>query len=198
VAPPPASETLTPRRGAVDCVRSADSAPKDGSDSPPPSPAKLNHHGELLLTSFGQQTQRPQRRIRFAPPPPPPAKLSHHGDLLMQMVHSIHIGTDTKQMVHSIEACYVAPVGHFHEEHEVPKRAEIQHRRYSNPRRVGKKKLFDPRSRHTPTRAKRCTQPPQLRTPHNPRGNEERRVESKIHKLPHQRRKGRRLRHRRT
>jgi hypothetical protein len=94
-----------------------------------------------------------------------------------------HIGTATTQIVHSVEACYIAPVGHFHKEHEVPKRVEIQHRRYSNPRRVGKKKLLDPRSRQTSTKAKRYTQPTQLRTPHNPRENEERRL--KIHKQPH-------------
>jgi hypothetical protein len=41
-----------------------------------------------------------------------------------------HIGTATTQIVHSVEACYIAPVGHFHKEHEVPKRVEIQHRRY--------------------------------------------------------------------
>jgi hypothetical protein len=84
-------------------------------------------------------------------------------------------------------------VGHFHEAHEVPKRVEIQHRRYSNIRRVGKKKLLNPRSRQTPTKAKRYTQPTQLRAPHNPTGNEERQLESKIHKQ-----KGRRLRHRGT
>jgi hypothetical protein len=141
------------------------------------------------VTSFGRQTQRLQRRIRFAP-------LTSE-TLTPRRPPNAHIGTDTKQIAHAIEACYIAPVGHFHEEHEGPKRAEIQHRRYSNPRRVGKKKPFDPRSTQTPTRAKRCTQPPQLRTPHNPCGNEERRVESQIPKLPHQRRKGRRLSHRR-
>ena len=45
-----------------------------------------------------------------------------------------HIGTATTQIGHSIEACYMAPVGHFHEKHEVPKRVEVQHWRYSNPR----------------------------------------------------------------
>jgi hypothetical protein len=62
-----------------------------------------------------------------------------------------HIGTATTQIVHSVEACYIAPVGHFHKEHEVPKRVEIQHRRYSNPRRVGKKKLLDPTPNTTAT-----------------------------------------------
>jgi hypothetical protein len=84
------------------------------------------------------------------------------------------IGTATTQIVHSMEACYIAPVGHFHEEHEVPKRVEIKHRRNSNPRRVGKP--LNPRSRQIPTKAKRYTQPTQLRTSHNPHGNEERRV----------------------
>jgi hypothetical protein len=145
----------------------------------PPRPAQPNHHGEALLTAFGRQTQRPQRRIRFTPhhqrnptttescfclrsvsrisarkyrsvdrlsarkdgsdSPPHHQRNSH--------APNAHMGTDAKQMVHSIEACYIAPVGHFHEEHEGPRRAEIQHRRYSNPRRVEKKKLFDPRSR---------------------------------------------------
>jgi hypothetical protein len=84
------------------------------------------------------------------------------------------IGTATTQIVHSIEACYIAPVGHFHEAHEVPKRVAIKRRRNSNPRRVGKP--LNPRSRQTPSKAKRYTQPTQLRTSHNPRGNEERRV----------------------
>jgi hypothetical protein len=75
-------------------------------------------------------------------------------------------------------------VGNFNEEHKVPKRVETQYRRYSNPRRVGKEKLLDPISRQMPTKAKRHTQPTQLRTPHNPHGNEEWRVESKIHKQP--------------
>jgi hypothetical protein len=29
-----------------------------------------------------------------------------------------HMGTPTTQSVHSIEACYKTPVGHFHVEHE--------------------------------------------------------------------------------
>jgi hypothetical protein len=94
------------------------------------------------------------------------------------------IRTATTQIVQSIEACYIAPVGNFNEEHKVPKRVETQYRRYSNPRRVGKEKLLDPISRQMPTKAKRHTQPTQLRTPHNPHGNEEWRVESKIHKQP--------------
>jgi hypothetical protein len=66
-------------------------------------------------------------------------------------------------------------VGHFHVEHEALRKVETQHPRHVNPRRrVGKKKPLDPRSRQTPTKTKR---------------NEERRVESKIHKRPHQRRK---------
>jgi hypothetical protein len=89
---------------------------------------------------------------------------------------NVHIGKATSQIVQSIEACYIAPVGHFHEEHKDPKRVETQHRRYSNPRRVGKKKLLDPISRHILTKAKRHTQPTQLRLSNNPRGNEERRV----------------------
>jgi hypothetical protein len=38
-----------------------------------------------------------------------------------------HFGTAAAQIVDLIEACYIAPVGHFNEEHEVPKRVEIQH-----------------------------------------------------------------------
>jgi hypothetical protein len=104
-----------------------------------------------------------------------------------------HIGTATKQIVHSIEACYI-----FHEENQVPKRTEIQHRRYSNPRRVGKKKPLDPRPRQTQTKAKRYTHSRPNSEHHTIHAEKERRVESKIHKPPHQRRKGRRPRHRRT
>jgi dipeptidase len=92
------------------------------------------------------------------------------------------MGTPTTQSVHSIEACYKTPVGHFHVEHEAHRKVEVQHPRYANPRRVRKKKSLDPRPRQTPTKAKR---------------NEERRVESKIHKQPHQRRKRRRFKHKR-
>jgi hypothetical protein len=53
---------------------------------------------------------------------------------------------------------------------------------YVNQRRVGKKKPPNPRPRQTSTKAKR---------------NEERRVESKINKQPHQRRKNMRLKHKR-
>jgi hypothetical protein len=52
-----------------------------------------------------------------------------------------HIGTATTQIVQSIEACYIATVGNFYEEHKVHRKVEVQHRRYLNPRRVGKKKL---------------------------------------------------------
>jgi hypothetical protein len=85
------------------------------------------------------------------------------------------MGTPTTQSVHSIEACYKTPIGHFHVEHEALRKVEAQHPRHVNPRRrVGKKKPLDPRPRQTPMKTKR---------------NEERRVESKIHKRPHQRRK---------
>jgi hypothetical protein len=59
-----------------------------------------------------------------------------------------HMGTSTTQSVHSsIEACYKTPVGHFHVEHEAHGKVEVQHPRYVNPRRVGKKKPLD---RQTP------------------------------------------------
>jgi hypothetical protein len=60
-----------------------------------------------------------------------------------------HIGTVTTQSVHSIEACYKTPVGHFYVEHEVHRKTEVQHPRYLNLRRVGKKKLLDPRPTDT-------------------------------------------------
>ena len=94
-----------------------------------------------------------------------------------------HMGTPTTQSIHSIEACYKTPVGHFHLEHEAHRKVEVQYPRYVNRKRVGKKKPLDPRPRQIPTKEKR---------------NEERRVESKIQKQPHQLRKGRRLRHRRA
>jgi hypothetical protein len=136
IRPPTTSETPTPRRAAFDFVRSADSAPaKTDTPPPPPPPAKLQHHGELLLTSFSQQTQRPQRRI-------PHHHHHHHHQRNSNTTESCfrlrsvsrlsarkdgypattsetptprrppnaHIGTDTKQMVHSIEACYIAPL----------------------------------------------------------------------------------------
>jgi hypothetical protein len=71
---------------------------------------------------------------------------------------------------------------HFDVEHEAHRKDEVQHPRYVNPGRVGKKKPLDPRPRQAPTKAKR---------------NEERRVESKIHKQPHQRRKSRIFKHNR-
>jgi hypothetical protein len=94
-----------------------------------------------------------------------------------------HMGTPTTQSVHSIEACYNTPVGHFHVEHEALRKVEVQHPRPVNPRRrVGKKKPLDPRPRQTPTKTKR---------------NEDQRVESKIHKQPLQRRKSSRFKHNR-
>jgi hypothetical protein len=59
-----------------------------------------------------------------------------------------HMGTPTTS-VHSIEACYKTPVGHFfHVEHEALRKVEAQHPRHVNPRRrVGKKKPLDPRPR---------------------------------------------------
>jgi hypothetical protein len=89
-------------------------------------------------------------------------------------------GTPTTQSVHSIKACYKTPVGHFHIQHEALRKVEVQHPRHVNSRRVGKKKPLSPRPRQTPMKAKR---------------NEERRVESKIHKQPLQRRKSRRFKH---
>jgi hypothetical protein len=80
------------------------------------------------------------------------------------------MGILTTQSVRSIEACHETPVGHFHVEHEAHRKVEVQHPRYVNPRRVEKKKPLDPRPQQTPTKAKR---------------NEERWVESKIHKQPH-------------
>jgi hypothetical protein len=66
------SETESPQRGTQS--RNAPSptpqpqpAQTDKAWRPPPAKL-LHHHGEALLTSFGRQTQRPQRRIRFAPP----------------------------------------------------------------------------------------------------------------------------------
>jgi hypothetical protein len=35
-----------------------------------------------------------------------------------------HMGTPTTQSVHSIEACYKTPVGHFHVEHEALRKVE--------------------------------------------------------------------------
>jgi hypothetical protein len=94
-----------------------------------------------------------------------------------------HMGTPTTQSVHSIEECYKTPVGYFHYvEDEAYRKVEVQYPRHVNQSRVRKKKPLDPRPRQTPTKAKR---------------NEERRVESKIHKQPHQRRKGRRFKHNR-
>jgi hypothetical protein len=52
-----------------------------------------------------------------------------------------HVGTATAQSVHSIvEACHKIPVGNFHVEQEAHRKVEVQHPRYVNPRRVGKKK----------------------------------------------------------
>jgi hypothetical protein len=83
-----------------------------------------------------------------------------------------------------MEACYIAPVGHFHVEQEAHRNVEVLHPRYLNPRRVGIKKPLDPRGlRQTPTKAKRYThsRPTQLRTPHNnPCGIED------THKQPHE------------
>jgi hypothetical protein len=94
-----------------------------------------------------------------------------------------HMGIPTTHSVHSIVACYKTPVvGHFQVEHEALRKVEVQHPRHANPRRLGKKKPLDPRPQQTPTKAKR---------------NEERRVESKIHKQPHQRRKSKRFKHNR-
>jgi hypothetical protein len=93
-----------------------------------------------------------------------------------------HVGTATAQSVHSIEACYETPVGHFHIGQEAHRKVEVQYPRYVNPRRVGKKKPLDPGPRQTPTKVRR---------------NEELRVESKIHKQPHQRRKSKRFKHNR-
>jgi predicted XRE-type DNA-binding protein len=84
-----------------------------------------------------------------------------------------HMGTPTKQSVHSIEACYKTPVGHFQVKYEARRKVEVQHPKHVNQRRVGKKKPSNPR-----TKSKR---------------NEERRVESKIYKQLHQRRKNMRL-----
>jgi hypothetical protein len=55
-----------------------------------------------------------------------------------------HVGTATAQSVHSIEACYETPVGHFHVVgQEAHRKVEVQCPRYVNPRRVGKKKPLD-------------------------------------------------------
>jgi hypothetical protein len=74
-----------------------------------------------------------------------------------------HMGTVATQSVHSIEACYKTPMGHFYVEHDVHRKVEVQHPRNLNPRRVGKKT----RPRQTPTKAKRYTQPTQLRASDN-------------------------------
>jgi hypothetical protein len=84
-------------------------------------------------------------------------------------------GHPLKKSVHSIEACYETPVGHFQVKYEARRKVEVQHSKHVNQRRVG-------RPRQTSTKAKR---------------NEERRVESKIHKQLHQRRTNMRLKHKR-
>lgn len=89
------------------------------------------------------------------------------------------------QSVNCICACYIAPVGHFHAEHEDPRRVEVQHRRSPSPRRVRKKKFIQPRPQRK-TMKKRDDN----------RKNKKRPINSKTHKRPRRRQKG--TRHKRT
>ena len=98
------------------------------------------------------------------------------------------------QSIHDISDCYIAPVGHFHEDHDDRRGAEAQRLRSSRPRRVRKKKLATERPQQ-PSKAKQHALPMLHLTFGNPR-KEERQVNSKTHKRRPHRLRG--IGHRRT
>jgi hypothetical protein len=83
-----------------------------------------------------------------------------------------HMVTPPSQSVSFISACYIALVGHFHEEHEDPGRVDLL-------RCAGGSKVQDVLERRSLSnmKAKQQTQLTQLRT-------SERQIDLKIHKMP--------------
>jgi hypothetical protein len=83
----------------------------------------------------------PLRLVRLSTRPPihwtayPLVRLDRSANAPDPTPPKAHIVTPTTQSVHSIEACYKTPVGHFHvEQQEAHKKVEVQHPRHVKPK----------------------------------------------------------------